>query len=365
MAMRIPFLDLSVKDDQLKGELLEAVDQVLSHGRIVLGPEVEQFEQQVAEYCQQKCAVGVNSGSDALYLALRSLDVGPGDEVITTPLSWIATLNAIVLCGATPVFVDIGEDMNINPDLITDAITPRTKVVLPVHWTGKLCDMTKINDIADQHGLLVVEDAAQAFGAHHNCAMAGSFGYVNCFSMNPMKVFCAYGEAGAVVTSDEDICRKLTALRYAGTVDREDCHYPSLNGRIDTLQAAMLLVNFRYLGNKIARRRAIAEFYSQSLGEVVICPKEHEGYFDVYYTYTIMAEDRDRLMEHLASKGIETKIHHKYLMPYQTAYRHLPKPHIPVAEHVADHCLSIPSHENIRMDEASYITRCIRKFYGS
>jgi dTDP-4-amino-4,6-dideoxygalactose transaminase len=361
--VKIPFLDLTVKDEGLKQELLEAVDRVLTHGRIVLGPEVGQFEERIANYCQQKYAVGVNSGTDALYLALRSLDVGPGDEVITTPMSWISTLNAITLCGATPVFVDVREDLNIDPELLQDAITPKTKVILPVHYTGKLCDINRIMDIANEHGITVVEDAAQSFGANLDGAMAGSFGHVNCFSMNPMKVFNAYGEAGAVVTSRQDLQERLMSLRYSGTVNREDCHYPSLNGRIDTIQAAMLMVSMDHLDDKIVKRRANADFYSQTLGETVGCPREEPGYFDVYYTYTIIAERREQLREYLTSQGIETKIHHPILMPYHTAYQHLPKPHIPVAERQVERILSIPSHENMTSEETGYVAQAIQKFY--
>ncbi|MFB0566231.1 MAG: DegT/DnrJ/EryC1/StrS family aminotransferase [Candidatus Aminicenantaceae bacterium] len=362
--MKIPYLDLSVKDVSLKNELLQAVDRVLSHGRILLGPEVEQFEKKVAEFCQKKYAVGVNSGTDALYLALRSLDVGPGDEVITTPLSWIATLNAITLCGANPVFVDIKEDLNINADLIDEVITPKTKAILPVHFTGKLCNMDKITQIAKRRDVVVVEDAAQAFGAHLNGAMAGSFGLVNSLSMNPMKVFCAYGEAGAIVTDDEKLYQKLLSLRYAGTINKENCHYPSLNGRLDTIQAAMLLVNFKYLQNKIERRREIAEYYSESLNDVVIWPRAEKGYYHIYYTYTIITEKRDELKEYLQSCGIETKIHHPILMPYHTAYTGLPKFNLPVAEKLVNCILSIPNHENLMHEEREYITTCIRRFYG-
>jgi len=363
--MKVRYLDLSVQDPQLKEKLLKAVDTVLTHGRIVLGPEVDQFEERVAKACQQEFAVGVNSGSDALYFALRSLDVGPGDEVITTPMSWIATLNAITLCGASPVFVDLSEDMNINPKLIEAAVTSQTKVILPVHWSGKMCDMNAIMEIANRRGIIVIEDAAQAFGASLNGAMAGSFGLVNCLSMNPMKVLCAYGEAGAVTTNGRDLYEKLISLRYAGTVDREDCHYPSLNGRIDTIQAAMLLVNMGYHEEKVARRKAIADYYSETLGEVVICPKETDGYKNVYYTYTIISDERDRLMNHLESKGIETKIHHKILMPYHTAYRHLPRPEIPVAEDFVGRILSIPAHENMSMAQAEYVAISVREFYGA
>lgn len=363
--MKVPFLDLSVKDPTLKKGLLDAVDRVLTHGRIVLGPEVGQFERRIAEFCQKDYCVGVNSGTDALFLALRSLDLQPGDEVITTPMSWIATLNAIVLNGATPVFVDVREDLNINPDLIADAITPQTKVILPVHYTGKLCDITRIVEIADEHGVLVVEDAAQSFGAHINGAMAGSFGHINAFSMNPMKIYNAFGEAGAVVTDNLELAERIQSLRYQGTIDREDCHYPSLNGRLDTIQAAMLLVNLEFLADKTARRRAIADFYAEALGESVICPKEEEGGYNVYYTYSVIAERREALQEHLTSKGIETKIHHPILMPYHTAYKHLHNPNIPVAEHLVDRILSIPAHENITIEEASYVAESIREFYES
>src|SRR3989338_7225986 len=158
IGIRIRYRDLRVKDSQLKKELLEAVDKVLSHGQIILGPEVMEFERQIAQLCKKKYAVGMNSGTDALYLALRSLNIGPGDEVITTPLSWVATLNSIVLAGATPVFVDIFEDLNINADLIEKAITPRTKAIMPVHFTGRLCEMSKIQDIISKHGLVLIED---------------------------------------------------------------------------------------------------------------------------------------------------------------------------------------------------------------
>ena len=247
---------------------------------------------------------------------------------------------------------------------IEDAITPRTKVILPVHWSGKLCDMTAIMEIADRHGIVVIEDAAQAFGASVNGAMAGSFGLVNCLSMNPMKVLCAYGEAGALTTSDEAIYNKLNALRYAGTVDREDCHYPSLNGRIDTIQAAMLLVNMDYHAEKVARRKAAAAFYSDVLGETVVCPVEEPGYDNVYYTYTIVAENRDRLMQYLEEQGIETKIHHKILMPNHTAYKELPRPTIPVAEHLVGQILSLPAHEDITSNEIEYVAHHVRAFYG-
>ena len=233
-AMKIRYRNLSVSDPKLKAELLAAVEQVLDHGWLLLGPEHQEFEKVVADYCGRRHGIGMSSGTDALYFALKALEVGPGDEVIVTPLSWIATVNAIVLNGATPVFVDIDDSLNINADLIEAAITSATKAILPVHFTGRMCEIERIAAIADAHKLHLIEDGAQAFGASANGRMCGSFGILSCFSMNPMKVFNAYGEAGAVLTDDDDLKDRLHSLRYAGTINKQDCHTPSLNGRLDT-----------------------------------------------------------------------------------------------------------------------------------
>ena len=363
--MQVRYLDLSVKDPALKGELLAAVERVLDHGQIILGPEVEEFERRVAGGCGRNYAVGVDSGTGALYMALRALDVGLGDEVITTPMSWIATLNAIVLTGAEPVFVDVGPDQNINAELIPEAITPRTKAILPVHYTGKMCQMDLISRIAEENGLTVVEDAAQSYGASINGRKAGSFGRVSCFSMNSMKVLHSYGEAGAVVTDDQALWEKLVSLRYNGTVNREDCHYPSLNFRLQALQAAMTLVSLDHFDQVISRRREIAARYTSQLKGVVGCPEPEDGYGHVYYTYVIVAERRDELRAFLESKGIETKIHHPILMPYHTAYRDRFQTQIPVAERLVARILSLPNHEKMTDQEVEYVAGRVREFYGA
>ncbi len=360
--MNIPYRDLSVDDITLKNKLLNAVEKVLDHGRIILGPEVERFEQEIARSCQVDFAVGVGSGTDALYLALRSLGVGPGDEVITTPLSWIATTNAIALCGAKPVFVDIGDDLNINPDLIEEAISAKTKVLLPVHFTGKMCEIEKIVSMAQQHDIYVVEDAAQSFGASRQGILAGQASHLGCFSMNPMKVLGAYGEAGAITTNNHALYQKLVSLRYAGTINKEDCHTPSINGRIDTVQAAMLLVALKYFPEKIKRLREIAHYYNDVLHGIVECPEDDDG-FQVYYSYTILTDLRDKLMDYLLSKKIETKIQHPILMPYHKAYLHLPKPVIPVAEKQVKRLLCIPNHEKLKDTEVEYIASTVKKFF--
>jgi len=361
----VNFFDLSVKDPIHKAELLSAVDRVLSHGRLILGPEVTELEAVLSQFCGRDCCVGVGSGTAALYVALRGLDIGPGDEVITTPLSWIATLNAIVLTGATPVFVDIGPDLNMDAELIAPAITSRTKAVVPVHFSGVMCDMESIMKTGKRHGVHVIEDAAQAFGAERGGKRAGAFGTVACFSMNAMKVFHSYGEAGAVLTDDPSLRDKMASLCYNGTVNRGECHHPSLNFRLQTMQASMLLVELKRLEGIIARRREIAGIYHRALGGVVTIPLDVPGSQSIFYTYTIQTDRRDELREFLAAKGIESKIHHPVLMPYHEAYRDKFAPHIPVAKRLVQRILSLPNHEKMTDAEVEHVARCVREFLGA
>ena len=361
--MKIPFRDLSVRDPKVKKELLDAVERVLTHGRILLGPETQQFEEAIAERCSTKYAIGVGSGTSAIYLSLKALRIGEGDEVITTPLTWVATTNSIVLNGATPVFVDIKEDLNINADLIEKAITPRTKAIMPVHFLGKMCDIRKIAQIAEKYNLALIEDAAQAFGASVDGRPAGSFSTIGAFSMNPMKVLCAFGEAGVCVTNDRALAEKLQSLRYAGTINKEDCQETSINGRLDTLQAAMMLVNLKYVDQKIAGRLKIAKQYGSGLEKVVICPKIDDT-VHAWYSYTIIVERRHELMRFLAERGIETKIYHPILMPHHTAYRGKFKCSIPVAEELVQKILALPNEEFLTESQIQYIIDSINEFYG-
>jgi dTDP-4-amino-4,6-dideoxygalactose transaminase len=361
--MNIRYRDLSINDPFMKQELLEAVDKVFTHGKIILGPEVTEFENLVAKFCHTQHAVGVSCGTDALYLSLRVLGVGPGDEVITTPLSWIATLNAIFLTGATPVFVDIGKDLNINPDLIPDAITSKTKAIVPVHFTGRICKMDKIMNIAKKNNVFVVEDACQAYGAKLNGIISGAFGDLGCFSMNAMKVFCSYGEAGAVVTNSNEAYEKLLSYRYNGTINKEDCHTPGINARIDTIQAAMMNINLKYFDAIVERLRQISKYYNEELKNIVECPLEDES-FHTYYSYTILIKKREKLVEYLQSKGVETKIQHPILMPYHTAYRDkYPMYELPVAEKLVDQILCIPNHSKLSDAEIEYVVSTLKGFY--
>jgi len=363
MDVKIRYRNLTVADPAHKRALLQAVERVLDHGRIILGEEVARFEDAVARYCTRAHCVGVNSGTDALYLALRALEIGPGDEVVTTPMSWVATANAIALTGARPVFADVGADLNLDPDCAAQAMTSRTRAIVPVHFTGAMCDMPRFQALAEAKGVHLVEDAAQAFGSRFDGRPAGGFGVLACFSMNPMKVLNAYGEAGAVVTDDPELHAALLRLRYAGTVDKEDCHTPSLNGRIDTVQAAMLLVELERLDAKIARLREIAARYDAALADVVTCPAAHPQCMHTYYSYTIRTPRRDALRDHLAAQGVETKIQHPILLPEHTAYRGRVRARIPRAQQYVREILCIPNHEKLTDKDVDYVADCIRAFF--
>lgn len=360
----IPYLDLSVKDPELKAALLQSVEKVLDHGRIITGPEHQAFEEKIARYCEREHAIGMGSGTKALYLALLAMDIQTGDEVITTPLTWVATTNAITLTGATPVFVDVEDDLNINADLIEAAITPRTKAILPVHFTGQVCDMSKIMDIAHRHDLMVIEDAAQAFGARYEGHPAGSFGHAGCFSMNPMKTLNAYGEAGAVVTDSSCLRDRLLSLRHSGVINREDCHQPSINARLDTIQAAMLLVSLKYVQNKIDKRRKVAKTYQEEFEGILDCTQEKVGRYHCYYNFNVFPERREDLIEFLSSKGVETKIQHPLLMTQHTAYKGQFDAHVPLAEKLVKRLVSIPAHENMTSGDIEYVASCVREFHG-
>jgi len=251
---RVRFCDLSIQDAGLRARLLHVVDELLRDGRLLMGPAVEQWEELIARYCGARYCAGVSSGTDAIYLALRAFGIGPGDEVIVPAMSWIATANAVAPAGATPVFADIGDDLTIDVSDAEAAITPRTRAILPVHYTGRLCDMTSIGALAERHGLLMIGDAAA-------------------FSLNPMKVFPGFEEVGAILVDDPRTCERLRALRYLGTVNKEVCVEPSLNHKLDTIQATMMLVSYECVEPALVRRLEIASRYCQRLKDLVGCPE--------------------------------------------------------------------------------------------
>ena len=363
--MKIPYLALDKQHQQLKNELLEAVSKVLDHSMFILGEEVSIFEKNMEKYCQVKHAIAVNSGTDAIFLALKALGIGKGDEVITAPNSFLATAASIVAIGAKPVFVDVREDMNINPSLIEKVVTDKTKAIMPVHLTGKPADMNQIMEIAENHGLYIIEDVAQAIGAEYQGKKVGSIGDTGCFSLHPLKNLNACGDGGFITCSDEDVFEKLMLLRNHGLKNRNEARIWGYNSRLDTVQAAMLNVKLRYLDQWIEKRRKNAEFYNDHLKTIVKVPEEKSFEKSVYHTYIIQTEKRDELKKYLSENGIDTKIHYPIPIHLQKAAKDLGyrKGDFPMVERQADEILSLPVYPELIRDELGYIMKTIKKFF--
>jgi len=368
----VPYLDLRVYDDELKKRLVSRFETVLDHGQILGGPEQIEFEQKFAKEIGVKYALGVSSGSSALYLALLALDIGPGDEVITTPYTWIITTNAIAAVGARPIFVDTLDDFNIDPDEIEKAITPKTKAILPMHVAGHICDMTSISRIARDNHLFIIEDAAQAFCTIYNGRRAGSFSQAAAFSINPMKILHAYGEAGVVVTNNKKVFKKIKQLRHAGTkrylnnnqhINR--CNYIALNHKIDTIQASFLIEEMDRINEIKAKRDEIANYYDVKLPKLG-CKLQQIFHGEIHgrYFYMFTCNNRNQLFNYLTSMNIECKIFYSPLVCDATVYKSKVKPKLPVARRMLKKSLSIPMHENMTMDQAEYVVDCITEFYG-
>ena len=342
---------------------LKAAENVLKHGRLVNGPEVHAFEMAFAARVGRRYAIGVSSGTDALVLALRAMNIGKGDDVIVPALSFVATANAIKIVGAEPVFCDIGDDLNIDPAEIEHLILPRTKAIMPVHWAGRICAVERIGTIAKTYHLKVIEDASQAFGAAFEHTTLGIRPDAICYSMNPMKTLGALGEAGIIVTDDKDIYERLDPLRYQGVKNKEVCHNLSGNHRLDTIQAAMLLVRLARFDKLLDTRRKIAKFYDLRLRGLVDTPKEWVHEKLAYYTYTIQCDRRDRLKDFLAQRGIETKIQHPFLMPEQPLYKQHARGTWSHAKYLMNRVLCIPIHEKLTDGQMWHVVNSIADFY--
>jgi len=345
--MRVPFLDLKAQYQTISDEIHEAIKQVLDRTAFASGPFVEKFEQEFAAFCQTEFAVGVNSGTTALWLALACLGVGRDDEVITVPNTFIATAEAISLCGAKPVFVDVDrERYTMDPSLLEAAISPRTKAIVPVHLYGQMTDMDPIVEIARSRGLPVVEDAAQAHGAEYKGKAAGSIGAAGCFSFYPGKNLGAYGEGGAIVTNDADLSEQMRRFRDHGQAEKYLHSLIGWNCRMDGIQGAVLSVKLRHLSEWNEARRNIAAGYRDRLDGVagLTLPRESEDGTHVYHIYAVLADARREIMAALAEDGIASGMHYPVPVHLQEAYRFLglEKGSYPVAEWCAERQISLP-----------------------
>lgn len=367
--MKVPFLDLKEQYASIADEIHAAIREVCEKTAFAGGPFVQKFEEEFAAYCGTAHCIGVGSGTEALWLTLLALGVGPGDEVITVPNTFIATAEAISFCGARPVFVDVEETTcTMNPDLLGTAITPRTKAIIPVHLFGQMADMDPILAVAGKYGLFVLEDAAQAHGATYKGRKAGSMGEAGAFSFYPGKNLGAYGEGGAVTTSDPELAQRIRMLRDHGQARKYHHALIGWNGRMDGIQGAILSVKLRYLDRWNAARRAHAARYRELLGDApgIVLPKEAPDRTHVYHLFAVRLKERDALIKVLAEREIFCGIHYPIPLHLQDAYRDLGigRSAFPVAEQVAAELVSLPMYPELTAEQIGTVAAAVRGGIG-
>lgn len=364
----IKIWDLESQFEEEKDELLPAVTAVLKRGDFIGGDAIAELEAGLAKRMGVAHAVALNSGTDALYLALRVLDIGPGDEVITPPNSFVASTATIVQAGAKPVFVDVREDQNIDPTKIEAAITPKTKAIMVVHMTGRIAAMNEINDIARRHGLKVIEDAAQSCGSMYHGKVSGSLGDIGCFSAHPLKNMNACGDAGYMTLNDAGMAARAKLLRNHGLVDRNTVQEWGVNSRLDTMQAVVLNIRLKNLDSVIERKRANVALYRSLLSQKhVFIPPDQNYEFNTFVLFVIQVDRRDELQKFLTSRGIGTAIHYPIPIHLQPAAKELghKRGDFPMVERQADRILSIPVHPYMSEDEVRTVAATINEFYGA
>ena len=365
MNMKVPFFSLKNQIKTIKGSLDLAISNVYRDGSFILGSRVKEFERLWAKQCGAKYAIGVGSGTDALFLTLKALNVGHGDEVIVPVLTAPPTAVAVRMTGATPVFADVApENLLIDTINWTQCTTSRTRAVIPVHLYGCPVDMSRIADIASRNGIFVIEDAAQAHGTLWNKRPVGSFGSAGIFSFYPTKNLGAFGDAGIVVTSDKIIHEKIKKMRDYGRDENGTLSESGINSRLDELQAAVLLVKLDYLEKWNSLRRRNASLYMEKLADLPLtCPKEPAGGFHVYHQFVIQTQDRDRLRQYLKSRHIDTAIHYPKLLSDQPVF--LTKNKFPNAGKAVERILSLPVYPELEIDAIDTIVKSIHEFYNS
>ncbi len=368
MRMRIPLVDLAAGFGPIQTDVMAAISGVLGQMDLHLGPNTRAFEEEFAEYCGARYAVGTGSGTSALRLALESLGVGEGDEVITSPLTFFATAEAIIHAGATPVFADVEPGtLLIDPDRIEERITPRTKAIVPVHLYGQAADMDRILSIASRHSVWVVEDACQAHGTLYRERRAGAIGHAGCFSFYYTKNLGGYGEGGAVVTSRDDVRDRVGCLRNHGHITKYEHEMVGYNERFDEIQAAILRIKLKTLEESNAKRRVIARHYDEKLAPFqLVLPKEEEFGRHVYHLYVVRTKRRDELQAFLADAGIGTGIHYRHPVFRQKALRHLGirDEEFPNAVEACQEILSLPMFPELSVEDVEYVAGSIGRFFG-
>jgi dTDP-4-amino-4,6-dideoxygalactose transaminase len=349
-------------------KVIDEIRNLVTRGDFTLGEAVNELEDKFKEITNTKYAIGVGSGTDALFLSLKALGVKEGDEVITTPYTFYATIGAIVTSGATPRFVDIGEDYNIDPNLIEQAITSKTKAIVPVHWSGLICDMDSIRKIADKHNLFIVEDACHAINAKRNGKTAGAMADSACFSMHPLKNLNVWGDGGMIVTHKKSLHDKLVLLRNHGLRDRDVCDVFAYNSRLDTLQAIVGKHYIKKINHITDMRIKNANSYDEALQNIsqIFIPNRQKSNKQVFHLYCIQAKDRQGLQKHLIASGVDAKIHYPTPMHLQPAAKEFGYVlgDFPKAEKVCNEVLSLPVHEFISTEQIQYTVDKIEEYYS-
>jgi len=366
VAYKVRFVNYSRQYKQLKQEFDAVFEEIMSGGDFILRRHLEAFEKNIAAYVGTKHAIGVNTGTDALYLSAHALGFGPGDEIITVAHTFTATVGAIVQCGATPVLIDVRDDFNMDVDQIEAAITPKTKGIIPVHLNGHACEMDKIIKIAQKYHLKVIEDAAQALGASFKGKKCASFDETAIFSFYPAKMLGTAGDGGMVCTNDDVLARKLRAFRDNGRVESvEVIKCFGWCTRLDNLHAALLDMKFRYFEKWIQRRREIARLYDEGLADIdglIPYPRSNGDYFDVYQNYVIRYKKRDDLVAHLRNSGIEVLISWPKPLHKQQALK-LDHFNLPMTERISAEVLSLPMYPELTDEEVGFVIEAVKEFF--
>lgn len=352
------FIDLKTQYSAYKTEIDQAIERVLKHGRFVMGPEVEELEQQLASYVGVKHCITTASGTDSLEIALRALGIGPGDEVITVPFTWISTAEAVELVGAKPVFVDIEpETYNIDVPRIQGAITSATKAIIPVSLFGQIPDLEKISQIADQNNLVVIEDGAQSFGAIRHGKRSCGIAEIGSTSFFPAKPFGCYGDGGALFTDDDDRATTMRCIRSHGGERRHHHTLVGMNGRFDTIQAAILLAKLPHFSKELSNREAAGQYYSEALEDVCQVPTLERGNTHVYGQYTIRVPSRDQFQEKLKKQGIPTAVYYPKCLHEQPVFSKLGYElgDFPVSEKASKEVVSLPMHPFLSTEDQDIV----------
>lgn len=361
------FIDLKAQQERIRADIDRRIAAVLDHGQYIMGPEITELEQKLAAFTGSKHCVTVSNGTDALQIAMMALGIGAGDEVITSPFTFIATGEMIALLGAKPVFVDIDPDTyNLDPAAIEAAITTRTKAIMPVSLYGQCADFDAINEVAERHGLPVIEDGAQSFGATYKGRQSCNLSTIGCTSFFPSKPLGCYGDGGACFTNDDDLALRMQQIRLHGQDRRY--HHPLIgtNGRLDTLQAAILLGKFEIFPEEVEARARIGQRYTELLGDTVRTPRLMPECTSVYAQYTIEVDGRDAFIESMKERGIPTAVHYPVPLNLQPAFSFLEQPagSFPISEQAAERVVSLPMHPYLLPEDQSRIVRELQLIAG-